>query len=114
VNLPNTDKKIGSAQKALESSFTTCLPAEAVKSAREKSGNKGKIIVSVIEKYLGDTVRLFENLRRNEFISNADNFKKMRMETRKKLHEGALGMVEMTKAWGERYASLAAELGKIE
>jgi len=114
VKLPNTDEKIGLAQKALESTFATRLLSEEVKKAREKAGGTGKVVTAAIEKYMSDPVRLFENLRRNEFVSNADNLKKMRAETRKKLHEGALEMVERTKTWGERYAALAAELEKIE
>jgi hypothetical protein len=114
VKLPNTDEKIGLAQKALASTLTTRLLSEEVKKAREQSGGTGKVVTSVIEKYMTDPVRLFENLRRNDFLSDPENLKKMRAETRKKLHEMALEMRAKTKAWGERYAALAAELENIE
>jgi hypothetical protein len=114
VKLPNTDEKIGLAQKALASTLTTRLLSEEVKKAKEKSGGTGKVVTPVIEKYMTDPVRLFGNLKRSEFLSDFENLKKMRAETRKKLHERALEMVEKTKVWGEKYAALAAELEKIE
>ena len=113
VKLPNTEEKIRLAQKAMESTFTTRLLSEEVKKAREKSGGKGKIVVSVIEKYLSDPVRLFENRRRNEFVSSLDNFKKIRPEARQRIREKALEMVERAKEWGERYAAIVKELEKI-
>ncbi len=109
AKLPNTDEKICLARKALQSTFTTRLLSEEVKKVREKSGGKGKVVSTVIEKYLGDPVRLFENRSRNDFLSNPDSLRKMRTETRKKLREGALTlkMVQRTEARGERYAALA-------
>jgi dGTP triphosphohydrolase len=113
VKLPNTAEKIRLAQKALKSTLTSRLLSEEVKKTREKSGAKGKVISSVIEKYMTDPVRLFENARRNDFLSNADNLKKIRRETRQKLLEKALEMVQKTKEWGKRYRALAKELEKI-
>lgn len=113
VKLPNTAVKIRLAQKALKSTFTTRLLSEEVKKTREKSGVKGKVISAVIEKYLTDPVRLFENSRRNEFVSNTDNLKKMRLGTRQKLQEKAREMVEKTKEWGKKYRALAKELEKL-
>jgi hypothetical protein len=114
VKLPNTAEKIRLAKKALKSTFTSRLLSEEVKKTREKSGAKGKVVSSVIEKYMTDPVRLFGNSRRNDFLSNADNLKKMRRETRQKLQERALEMVEKTKEWGKRYRTLAKELEKLE
>jgi hypothetical protein len=113
VKLPNTAEKIRLAKKALKSTFTSRLLSEEVKKTREKSGAKGKIISSVIEKYMTDPVRLFENSRRNDFLSNADSLKKMRSETRERLKEKALEMVQKTKEWGKRYRALAKALEKI-
>jgi hypothetical protein len=114
VKLPNTAEKIRLAKKALKSTFTSRLLSEEVKKTREKSGAKGKVVSSVIEKYMTDPVRLFENPRRSDFISNADNLKKMRLETRHHLQEKALEMVEKTKEWGKKYRALARELEKLE
>jgi hypothetical protein len=114
VKLPNTTEKIRLAKKALKSTFTSRLLSEEVKRTKEKSGAKGKVISSVIEKYMTDPVRLFENSRRNDFLSNADNLKKMRSETRQKLQEKALEMVQKSKEWGKRYRALAKELEKLE
>jgi hypothetical protein len=114
VKLPNTAEKILLAQKALKSTLTSRLLSEEVKKTREKSGAKGKVISSVIEKYMTDPVRLFENARRNDFVSDGENLKKIRRETRQKLLEKALEMVEKTKEWGKRYRTLAKELEKLE
>jgi len=113
VKLPNTPVKIRLAKKSLKSTFTSRLLSEEVKKTREKSGAKGKVIPSVIEKYVTDPVRLFENSRRSDFVSNADNLKKMRPGMRQKLQEKALDMVEKTKEWGKRYRALAKELEKL-
>jgi hypothetical protein len=113
VKLANTAVKIRLAQKALKSTFSSRLLSEEVKKTKERSGAKGKVISSVIEKYLADPVRLFENSRRNEFVSNADNLKKMHLGTRQRLHDKALEMVEKTKQWGKRYRTLAKELEKL-
>jgi hypothetical protein len=61
-----------------------------------------------------DPVRLFEKARRNDFVSDGENLKKIRRETRQKLLEKALEMVEKTKEWGKRYRTLAKELEKLE
>jgi hypothetical protein len=114
VKLPNTAEKIQLAKKALKSTFTSRLLSEEVKKTREKSGAKGKIISSVIEKYMTDPVRLLEDSRRNDFLSNADNLKKMHSETRRKLRQIALEMVKKTKEWGKRYRILAKELEKLD
>jgi hypothetical protein len=113
VKLPNTAVKIRLAKKALKSTFTSRLLSEEVKKTKEKSGTKGKVLSSVIEKYLADPVRLFEDARRNDFLSNADNLKKMRPGTRQKLLENAMEMVEKTREWGKRYRALAKELEKL-
>lgn len=113
VKLPNTAVKIRLAQKALKSTFSSRLLSEEVKKTRERSGAKGKVISSVIEKYLADPVRLFENSRRNEFLSNSDNLKKMQLVRRQRLQEKALDMIEKTKEWGKRYRALAKELEKL-
>jgi hypothetical protein len=114
VKLPNTPDKIRLAQKALKSTFTTRLLSEEVKKTREKSGTQAKVIVSVIEKYMTDPVRLFENSRRNDFLSNPDNLNKMRPETRQRLQEKSLEMVEKTKEWGKRYMKLAKEFERLK
>jgi hypothetical protein len=114
VKLPNTAEKILLAQKALKSTLTSRLLSEEVKKTREKSGAKGKVISSVIEKYMTDPVRLFENARRNDFVSDGENLKKIRRETRQKLLEKASKMAEKTKEWGKRYRALAKELEKLK
>jgi hypothetical protein len=114
VKLPNTAEKIRLAAKALKSTFTSRLLSEEVKKTREKSGAKEKVVSSVIEKYMTDPVRLFENSRRKDFLSKADNLKKMRSETRQRLQEKALEMVQKTKEWGKKYRALAKELEKLE
>jgi hypothetical protein len=113
VKLPNTVVKIRLAKKALKSTFTTRLLSEEVKKTNEKSGAKGKVLSSVIEKYVTDPVRLFEDTRRNDFLSNADNLKTMRLETRQRLQEKALEMVEKTREWGKRYRALAKDLERL-
>jgi hypothetical protein len=113
VKLPNTAVKLRLAKKALKSTFTSRLLSEEVKKTREKSGAKGKVIVSVIEKYMTDPVRLFEHSRRSDFVADADNLKRIRPGTRQRIKEKALEMVEKTREWGKMYKKLAKELEKL-
>ncbi len=113
VKLPNSDEKVALAQRALDGSYTTRLLSEAVKKVKDEAGSKTKILSSVIENCLDNPLRLFENPTRSDFVSNAANLKKMKAETRKKLHATALEMVEKTKEWTKKYQALAKQLEKI-
>jgi hypothetical protein len=112
VKLPNTADKIRLAQRALKGNISTRLLSEEVKKVQAKFGNKEEVVPSV-EKYMMDPVRLFENPRASDFISNTENLKKMRPITRRKLHEKALKMIDKTRDWAKRYQKLADELKKL-
>jgi len=111
VKLPNTADKIRLAQKALKGNISTRLLSEEVRKAQLKLGHKEE--VPSVERYVMDPVRLFENPRSRDFISSAENLKKMGAATRRKLHEKALKMVDKTKDWVKRYQLLADELKKL-
>ncbi len=112
VKLPNTTDKIRLAQKVLKGNISTRLLSEEVRKAQAKLGHQDELVPSV-EKYVMDPIRLFENPRASDFISSAENLKKMRPATRRKLHEKALKMVDKTRDWAKRYQMLANELKKL-
>jgi hypothetical protein len=112
VKLPNTADKIRLAQKALKGNISTRLLSEEVRKAQARLGHRDEALPSV-ERYMMDPVRLFENPRASDFISSAENLKKMGPAIRRKLREKALKMVVKTKDWGKRYQMLADELKKL-
>ena len=113
VKLPNTEAKLSLAEETLESAYTTRALAEQVKKIREEIGGTERQSPIQIDKYLDDPARLFENERRNEFLTNPDNLKKMKVHTRQRLLEKSLAMVDKTWEWTKRYQALVKQLEKI-
>lgn len=117
VKLPNEKAKTALVQRALQESFTTRQLAEEVKKIKEKPSAdepKTALLLAAVERCIANPARLFDHPGRSAFISTTANLKKMKADTRQKLYEKTLSMIEQTKEWTKRYEALKKQLEKIE
>jgi hypothetical protein len=117
VKLPDGKEKTKLAQKILEESLTTRQVSEEVKKIKDASTGdepNAVLLLAAVERCIENPVRLFDHHARSSFISTVDNLKKMKAETRKRLYEKTLSMIEQTREWTKRYEALKNQLEEIE
>ena len=113
VKLPNVEAKLNLAREVLQGSYTTRLLSDEVKKVRKEMGQEDRRSPLLIERFIENPRRLFDHPARNEFISDPANLKRMRPETRQRLLEKTVTMIEQTREWTERYEALKKELEEI-
>jgi hypothetical protein len=117
VKLSNGKDKTSLVQKILEEALTTRQVSEEVKKIKGASPGdepSATLLLAAVERCIDSPVRLFDHPARSSFISTVDNLKKMKAETRKRLYEKAITMIEQTREWTARYEALKNQLEEID
>jgi hypothetical protein len=117
VKLPDGAEKAALVERVLKESLTTRQVADEVKRIRDelpRDEPKPALLLAAIERCIGNPLLLFEHSGRSSFIADKSNLQKMRPDTRQKIYDKTLSMIELTREWMERYEALKKQLEEID
>lgn len=114
VKMPNDDEKLRLAKEAIRAGLPSRALAERVKGLRPGQAQRQTELLTILDKFVENPVRLFESPEQTEAILQDENLKEIPVEQRHRLHSAAFNMLDQLNEWAKTYRKLVKKLEKLD
>ena len=114
VRIPNNDNKIGLAKEAIQAGLPSRALAERVKKLRPRQDHRQNELLTILDKFVESSVRLFESPEQTESILRDETLREIPLEKRHHLHAAAVNMLDQVNEWIKTCRKLVKKLEKLD